>query len=136
MTNTALVFFQMDCVHDAMNKRRHDEGGGTDEQQARKEGIRRSKQLASMRRDRINRPHAAENHRGVYERVYPRQVTKVVVAQNSDPEGNPYRHGRQSEESKDSPEKAVTGQERIGSVFKHARYRNFPPRLRQPGETT
>lgn len=129
MKNTSSVVFEMDRVHDAMDEWRHNEGGGTDEQQARKEGIRRNKQLACVRRDRINRPHTAKDHRGVHKGVYPRQATEVVVAQNPDPEGNPDRYGRQSKEPHDSPEKAVAGQERVGTVFKHAVHRNSPARL-------
>ena len=133
MNNTASVFFQMDRVHDAMNERRQNERCGTDEKQARKQGIRRRKQFARLRRDWINRPHPAKDHRGIHEGVYPRQATEIVVAQNANPKGNSDRYRRQSKEPNDSPEKAVAGQKRFGAVLKHAQYRNPPARLPKSG---
>lgn len=135
MSDASSVFLKMNRVHDAMNEWCQHKGRGADEQQARKEGVRRSEQLACGRRDRIDRPHATKDHRGVHKSVYPRQATEEVIAEHANPEGDPNRHGRQSKEPYDSPEKAMTGQKWIGTVFKHARYRISPNRHSKSGGT-
>ena len=131
--NTPSVFFQMNCVHDPMHERSHNKGSRTDEQQARKKGIRRGKQLACMRLDRINRTHAAKNHRCVHKGIDPGQFSEEVVAQHADPEGNANRHRRQSNEPDDSQKEAGSGQERIGTVFEHARYRTDQKQYSESG---
>ena len=136
MSDASSVFFQVDRVHDPMDERSQDKRCGADEQQARKEGIRRSEQFACVRGDRINRSHTAENHRGVHEGIDPRQATKAVVAQNANAKGNTDRHGRERQEPDDSPEKAMAGKQRIGAMFKHARYRTFRHTFRSAGGIT
>ncbi|MFM8734712.1 MAG: hypothetical protein ACKOC8_05895 [Pirellulales bacterium] len=133
MSDTSSVFLKMNRMHDAMDEWCKHKGRGADEQQARKEGVRRSEQLACGRRDRIDRPHATKDHRGVHKSVYPRQATEIVVAKNANPEGTSDRYRRQSKEPNDSPEKTVAGQERIGAVLKHAQYRNSPTRAQKSG---
>ena len=133
MSDERSVVFKMNNVHDAVNEGGNHERRRPDEKQAREQGIEGREQLASVRRDRIHRPHAAQNHGRVHEGVDPRQATEVVIAQHADTEGDADGHGRQTHKPTYPPEKAVAGQERIAAVLKHAQYRNSPTRAQKSG---
>jgi len=123
MRHASSLVFHVQLVHDAMHKRRQHQRGGTDEEQPGEQGIGGGEQLSGVVRDRIDRPHAAEDHGGVQEGVDPRQATEVMVAKHADSQGGSHHHCRQSHKADDSPKESVRRQQRVGSVLKHADYR-------------
>ena len=117
------VFFDVQLVHDAVHEWRQDKRCGSDEEQAREKCIRRREEFPHVACDRINWPHAPENHGGIHESVDPWQATKIVVAQYADSQGSADKSSRHAHEQDDPPEEMMAGQKWIATVLKHALYR-------------
>src|SRR4029079_14069240 len=68
------ALFPVDFVQQAVQNRREYHAGRDDEEKAGIERVQAGEQLATVRLRRIDPAHAAQEHRGVQERIAPRQV--------------------------------------------------------------
>src|SRR3954470_14210044 len=76
----------MKPVQEAVEDRREDDAGGDENDQARVERVERCEYFPRRSLDRIHRTHAAEDHRGVQQRVDPGELFQKVIAENTDRE--------------------------------------------------
>ncbi len=123
MNQTSSVLFHVQLVHDAVNKGRQDKRRGPDKEQPGEQGIRRHKQFPRVRFNRINWPHAPEDHGRVHKGVNPWQATEIVVAQYADTQSNADQSSRNAHEQDDPPKEALAGQEWIATMLEHALHR-------------
>src|SRR5882672_1319562 len=70
----------MEPVQEAMDQRREEDTRAPEQDDAAVERIEGLEPLAVRARDRIHRTHAAENHRGVDERIEPAKLAQEVIA--------------------------------------------------------
>ena len=112
-----------------------DDPGNDHEDEAAEQGIAGSEQFACGGVQFIDGTHAAEDHRGVQNRVDPRQVFDGVIADhaNSQCDGNDERGERRALD--DPAEERGKGNQRLMAVFKHGdlRFNTHVATFRRPG---
>src|SRR5262245_23090970 len=74
----------METVQEAVERRREQDADAGEQGDAAVEGIDRLEPLAAGAADGVDRAHAAEDHRGVDQRVEPRQFAVEVIADDAD----------------------------------------------------
>ena len=74
----------MEFMHGAVKERSEQHTDGDEEDHACIQRIEGGKQFARIGLQRIHRAHAAEDHRGVHERIDPVQPFEDVIAQNAE----------------------------------------------------
>ena len=94
-------------VHDPVHERRQHQRGGSDEEQPGEQGISRGEQLACVSRDRINRAHATENHRGIHESIDPRKAPEEMVAEHSNTQSDDHHEHRQADKAHNPDRKST-----------------------------
>ena len=77
---TLALYLQVEMVEEAVERRRHQHAHAGEQGDAAVERVRRREQLAAHGPDRVDRPHPAENHRRVQQRVDPREPAQIPVA--------------------------------------------------------
>jgi hypothetical protein len=85
----------MKTVKEAMDHRREQYAGDRDEDQSAEKRVERGEEFCGGTVQFVHGPHAAEQHRGIQERVEPRQGGKVVIAE--DPDAESYRKDQDRE---------------------------------------
>jgi hypothetical protein len=81
-----LFYVQVQFVQEAVDDRGHENAGDHQEQYARKQGVERSEKFSAGRGQRIDRPHAAQDHGGVKQGIDPGQPFQDVISQDANPQ--------------------------------------------------
>src|SRR5437016_14281163 len=77
----------MKHMQHAVQNRGQDDGCRYNEHQTRIQGVAAREQLARGRYRIVNRPHAAERHAGVLERIMPLSMLVVLIAEHAESPG-------------------------------------------------
>jgi hypothetical protein len=112
----------MKAVQNAMNERGHDHGRYADKSQAGKQGVTRGEYFGRRRVKRIYRSHAAENHRGIQERIDPTQFSYEVISEYADSQAYGQEKQREKEVASYPLCKFGPTQERLLSMFVHGTF--------------
>jgi hypothetical protein len=87
-------------MHKGCEQHRYD----PNERESRKESVTRSENFRRVARQRIDRTHSGEDHRGIQERIDPAQVREEMIAENTDSESTDQDSKRHQTVSPNAPE--------------------------------
>ena len=76
--------FDMKLMHDSVNNGREQYAHDGDENQATKQRVAGREQFRAGAFDRINRSHAAENHRRFEQRIHPVELSQPMIPADAD----------------------------------------------------
>ncbi len=74
----------MELMEEAMVNGSEDDSDARDESDTAEKGITAGENLSRRALKRVERPHAGKNHRGIRERIQPRELFKIMIAGHSD----------------------------------------------------
>src|ERR1043165_4996007 len=77
------LLLDVEPVQEAVGDGRDDDAGDGDEGEAAEERVEGGEDLAGVVLEVADRPHARKDHRGVQQRVNPREAREVVVADDA-----------------------------------------------------
>src|SRR4051794_12905541 len=106
-----------------MDERREEQSEDSDEDETGKEGVERREDFRGIARERIDRSHPAEDHRGIEERIDPAEAGDDVIAEHARGQRDRTGEDRVAEVADHPPRELDAGEEAIGAVFVH------PPEL-------
>jgi hypothetical protein len=111
--------FEVEAVEQAMAEGGHHDAYDDEEDDPGEQRVEGGEELSGRAPDRVDRPHAPENHGRVEERVEPGEPLQVVIARDTDAE----RHGNDGQADQDMVEKApdelFERQKRLGLMLVH-----------------
>src|SRR5512141_11134 len=111
--------FQVKFMEEPVDDGGEEEPGHHDEHQPAEERVGGGEQLSRCRAQLCDRPHPPEDHRGVEDRVHPRDPLDPMVPGHSQKQGGENRGGGQSPAPGDSAEIRLPGNQRLMVVFVH-----------------
>src|ERR1051325_8724693 len=109
----------MKSVEEAMEDRRENNAGGDEGDEAGIERVEGGEDLSRNRLHRIDRPHAAEDHRGVQQCVDPGKMFQKMIAENADGERTGDKAHRRARVAAQPAEKLRARQEVLGAALVH-----------------
>src|SRR5262245_19075049 len=115
-----------------MEPRREHDAHHSDEDETAEEGVQRGEHLGRRRRHLVHRAHAAQDHRGVEERIEPVQLTERVVADSADTHRDEDDGEAQGEMTPGAPKESGPGEQLTSVVLVHGSYTGSRSVARQP----